>query len=114
VVQNAVTRHPSASQVPLLLDFAKTPGQKGVLSLLAAPNRVGRPYMAPPGIPKERLAMLRKAFLETAKDPQFIADTGRLKLAINPVTGDEIESVFKAAAKTDKALIDEMIRARAE
>ncbi len=112
VVQNAVDRAPYVAQLPLMLDFAKTPQQKGVLLLLAAPNRVGRPYMAPPGIPADRLAILRKAFDDTVADPAFIAEAERYKLALNAVKGEDVLAVFAEAGKMDKALVDEMMRAR--
>ena len=112
--QNAVTRDPDAMQVPLLLDFAKTDDQKRLLTLLAAPNRVGRPYMAPPGIPQARLDVLRHAFEETVRDPEFIAENDRLKLVINPVSGNDIEAVFFEASRMDKKLVDRMIEAREE
>ena len=112
IAQNAVDRASYVAQLPLLLDFAKTEQQKGVLLLLAAPNRVGRPYMAPPGIPADRLATLRKAFDDTVADPAFIAEAERLKLALNAVKGEAVLAIFQEAGKMEKALIDEMMRAR--
>ena len=112
ITQNAVDRAPYVAQLPLLLDFAKMPEQKGVLLLLAAPNRVGRPYMAPPGIPADRVAILRKAFDDTVADPEFIVEAERLKLALNAVKGEDVLAVFQEAGKMDKALVDEMLRAR--
>jgi tripartite-type tricarboxylate transporter receptor subunit TctC len=112
IVQNAFDRHPDVKHVPLLLDFAKTEKQKGVLTLLAAPNRVGRPYMAPPGISHERLAVLRKALDDTVRDPQFLAEAARLKLSVNAVSGEDVHGVFQAAAKVDQSMVNEMISAR--
>jgi hypothetical protein len=55
IAQNAIDRNSSIAQVPVLPDVAKTEEQRGVLRLLAAPTRVGRPYLAPPGIPANGL-----------------------------------------------------------
>ena len=50
-----------------------------------------RPYVLPPGTPKERVQMLRAAFVDTLKDPQFVADARKSKLDIDPLTGEELE-----------------------
>jgi hypothetical protein len=56
--------------------------------------------------------VLRKAFKDTGADPEFIAEADRLKLAINLSSGEEVENIFRAAAQTDKSLINEMVPAR--
>jgi tripartite-type tricarboxylate transporter receptor subunit TctC len=114
LVQNAMTRHPSAPQTPLLLDFAKTTEQKELLTLLAAPHRIGRPYLAPPGIPEGRLGILRRAFVATTTDPDFINETHTLKLDLNPVTGAEMEDVFTDISKMDPSIIKKMTEARGD
>jgi tripartite-type tricarboxylate transporter receptor subunit TctC len=114
LVQNAVKRHPNLPRTPLLLDFAKTKAQKDLLTLLAAPHRAGRPYLAPPGMPAERLGILRQAFDTTTKDSDFLAEAEKLKLAINPVAGKEMEAVFAEISRMDSSLIDAMIDARTE
>ena len=114
LAQNAVKRHPNLPQTPLLLDFAKTKAQKDLLTLLAAPHRAGRPYLAPPGLPAERLQILRQAFEATTKDSAFLTEAEKLKLAINPVTGKEMEAIFTEISRMDSSLIDAMIDARTE
>ena len=49
---------------------------------------MGRPYLAPPGVPKDRAEALRKAFMDTMKDKEFLADAEKSQLEINPVSGD--------------------------
>jgi tripartite-type tricarboxylate transporter receptor subunit TctC len=112
LVQNAVKRDARALQTPLLLDFAESKEQKELLTLLAAPHRIGRPYLAPPGMPAGRLETLRRAFEATTKDPAFIAETKMLKLDLNPVTGNEMEAVFTEVSGMDRSLIEKMIDAR--
>jgi tripartite-type tricarboxylate transporter receptor subunit TctC len=112
LVQNATQRHPALPDVPLLLDFAKTEQQRKLLTLLAAPHRIGRPYLAPPGIPAQRLATLRAAFADTLKDPVFLDEAKSAKLAINPVSGQEMESVIAEVAGMEPSLIQAMIAAR--
>jgi tripartite-type tricarboxylate transporter receptor subunit TctC len=114
LVQNATRRHPAVPDVPLLLDFARSERQRQLLTLLAAPHRIGRPYLAPPGIPIARLEGLRAAVLATLKDKAFLAEAHKMKLAINPVTGREMESVIAEISAMEPSLIQAMIKARSE
>jgi len=112
LVQNATRRHPSLPDVPLLLDFARNEQQRNLLTLLAAPHRIGRPYLAPPEIPARRLEILRAAFDATLKDSAFLAEAEKAKLAINPVSGGEMEAVVAEVAAMEPSLIQAMINAR--
>lgn len=112
LVQNAVKRHSSLSDTPLLGEFAKTEDQKALLSLLASPHRIGRPYIAPPGLPADRVEVLRNAFEAMVKHKAFLDEAQKLKVAINFVPGQELESVFVDIAKMDQSLIEAMIKAR--
>jgi tripartite-type tricarboxylate transporter receptor subunit TctC len=114
LVQNATKRHPALPDVPLLLDFAKNDRQRKLLTLLAAPHRIGRPYLAPPGISADRLQVLRAAFEATLKDTGFLAAAEHAKLAINPVTGKEMESIIAEVAGMEPAVIQAMISARSD
>jgi len=64
-----------------------------------------RPYMLPPGTPKDRLMTLRKAFMDTMKDSEFLADAKKAKLDINPLDGVELESNVKEVFNLDPKLI---------
>jgi tripartite-type tricarboxylate transporter receptor subunit TctC len=114
LAQNAAKRHPAAPNVPTLIEFAKDEPQRQLLTLLAAPHRIGRPYVAPPGLLPERLELWRAAFDATLKDPAFLAEAEKAKLAINPVTGSEMEKVIAEVAAMDPSLIAAMVRARGD
>jgi len=75
LAQLSLSRHPD--DVPLIVDFAKTPEQKQILKLIFARQVMGRPYVAPPGLPRERALALQRAFMETMKDPEFLATQSR-------------------------------------
>ena len=60
--------------VPLIFDFVKSEEQRATFDFAFAPQDMGRPVVAPPGIPSDRLAILRHAFDDTVKDPEFLAD----------------------------------------
>ena len=79
--------------VPLMMEFAKNEQDRETLKLISAPTALGRPYLAPPDIPADRLAALRKAFMETLRDKEFVDDMAKLKLDIDPMGSEEITKI---------------------
>ncbi len=65
---------------------------------------MGRPYLAPGGVPKDRADALRNAFARTMEDPEFLADAEKSQLEITPVTGEEVDKLVKGLYQTPKAL----------
>ena len=106
LVQLSLAKHPDLSDVPLVMDFAKSEDQQQIFKLIFARQVMGRPYLAPPGVPKERADALRKAFMDTMKDPEFLSDAEKSQLEINPVSGAEVEQLVKDIYQTPKALAD--------
>ena len=104
LVQLALEKHPDLPDVPVIADLAKTTEQRQIIKLIFARQVVGRPYLAPPGIPKDRLEILRKAFMETMVDKDFLADANKSKLEIAPVTGDKVEALVKEIYETPPAV----------
>jgi tripartite-type tricarboxylate transporter receptor subunit TctC len=93
LVQLALRKHPDLPNVPLIMDLAKTDEQKQILKLIFARQTMGRPYLAPPGIPADRAQALRKAFMDTMSDKDFLADAAKTKLEITPVDGAELQKL---------------------
>jgi tripartite-type tricarboxylate transporter receptor subunit TctC len=106
LVQLSLAKHPELPDVPLVMDFAKTEDQQQMFKLIFARQVMGRPYLAPPGAPKDRADALRKAFADTMKDPEFLADAEKAQLEITPVAGEEVETLVKELYQTPKALAD--------
>jgi tripartite-type tricarboxylate transporter receptor subunit TctC len=104
LVQMSLAKHPDLPNVPLVLDLAKTPEQKQILTLIFARQALGRPYMAPPGVPQDRAEALRKAFMDTMKDPEFLAEAEKAKLEITPIDGAKIQQIVADAYKVDPAI----------
>jgi tripartite-type tricarboxylate transporter receptor subunit TctC len=102
LVQLSLSRHPHLPKVPLIMDFAKTDEEKQIFKLIFARQPMGRPFLAPPGIPAERVTMLRKAFMDTLNDPEFRAEAERMKLEINPVSGDAVQAIVLEVYRTPK------------
>lgn len=100
----SLQKHPDLPNVPLILDLAKTPEQKQILTLVFARQALGRPFVAPPGIPQDRVAALRKAFMDTMKDPEFLAEAEKAQLEVTPIPGEEVQKIVVEAYKVDPAI----------
>jgi hypothetical protein len=100
LIQLSLAKHPELPDVPLVMDFAKTDEQRQILKLAFARNVMGRPYLAPPGVPADRLAALRKGFMGTMTDKEFLAEAEANKFEINPVSGEELEALVKEVYRT--------------
>jgi len=106
LVQLSLTKHPDLPDVPLAMDFAKRDDQQQIFKLIFARQVMGRPYLAPPGVPKDRADALRKAFMETMADPEFRKDAENAQLEISPVDGNEVERLVQEIYQTPKPLAD--------
>ena len=93
LIQLALRKHPELPNVPLIMDLAKTDEQKQILKLIFARQTMGRPYLAPPGIPADRAAALRQAFMDTMADKDFLAEAEKEKLEITPVDGADLQNL---------------------
>ena len=107
IVLQAVARpHPEQPKLPLAISYAKTEeAQKLVRALVHSVSLTARPYVLPPGTPKNRVQILRKAFMDTMKDPEFLADATKARLDLNPTDGAELEKNVKEVFNLDPKLI---------
>ena len=92
--------HPELKGIPLITSLAKTPEHKQALQLALARLEFGRPFFMPPNVPPARVAAMRRAFDATLKDPEFLAEADKLKLEIDPMSGDELAKMLEDIAKT--------------
>jgi tripartite-type tricarboxylate transporter receptor subunit TctC len=111
LVQLSLEKHPDLPNVPLVMDLVKTEEQKAVLRLVFARQVMGRPFLAPPGVPKERLALLRKAFLETMQDKAFLAEAQKLNLEITPVSGEKVQELVAEMYRTPPEVLAKTLEA---
>lgn len=86
---------PLLSGVPLIMDLTADPTLRAALKLIVSRQSIARPFAAPPGLPADRLALLRSAFDETMRDPDFLAEAGKLDLDVRPVNGGAVEALIK-------------------
>jgi hypothetical protein len=92
--------------VPSALDLVTNPEDKQLLQAGLAQVTMGRPYLMPPDVPADRVAIMRKAFEDTFKDPGFLADSNRLALGVdNPRTGAQIQRALDEAYRTPANIV---------
>lgn len=96
-------RHPD---IPTVLEVLSNPADRQLVELLLSRLLLGRPFIAPPGVPADRVAVLRAAFRKSVEDPELLAEAEKTRLAIDPIWGEEAQQIIAANYKTDPHLID--------
>jgi tripartite-type tricarboxylate transporter receptor subunit TctC len=96
--------------VPLAVDFATSPENRRIMELVYSSETFGRPYMLAPGVPSDRAAALRKAFLATMADPDLLADAQRIGLAIDPISGEDLQALAASIFATPAEFVEKVKR----
>jgi tripartite-type tricarboxylate transporter receptor subunit TctC len=91
---------------PFIVGLGRNAEEKQALDFLYAGQGIGRPFVAPPNLPAERLKMLRDAFNATMKDKDFVADTTKQKLDVEPEDGEHLEALIRKVYATPKSVVD--------
>jgi tripartite-type tricarboxylate transporter receptor subunit TctC len=102
--------NPSLKDIPFILDFARNDEQRQTLEFLYAGQGIGRPFVAPPELPPERLRTLRDAFNATMQDPAFIAEAQSRGLELDPVGGTHIAAIVQKIYATPSAIIEKVAK----
>jgi tripartite-type tricarboxylate transporter receptor subunit TctC len=93
LMQYSLGKHADLPNVPLVMDLAKTDEQRTILTLIFGRQVMGRPFAAPPGVPKDRVEALRRAFMETMSDKEFLGEAEKAQFEVTPVSGEKIENL---------------------
>jgi len=101
MVQAVPKALPDLPNVPLAINLAKTAEARFLIESLHNTSAFMRPFMMPPGTPRDRVELLRKAFMDALKDKEFLAETGKAQLGIDPVSAEELEKAVAGIFKTD-------------
>src|SRR5690606_4868056 len=91
---------------PLVMDYAKNDSDRGVLELIFSRQDMAYPVVAPPGVPPERAAVLRKAFEAVVKEPEYLADAKKQHLEADFMRGEEIEALIKRVMASPPDVIE--------
>ncbi len=108
LVQYALERLPDMKDVPTMVELAKTPEDRELFAFYVSGGEVGRAFLAPPGVPADRVALLRKAFDETMKDPELLAEIEKAKLDFVPGTGEQLQKIIAQTAAVRPEVIQRM------
>ena len=106
IAQLGLTVNKDLPDVPMAIDMLKNESDRKVFELTVLPQEFGRPFMAPPDIPADRAAAMRKAFAETLRDPEFLADAAKIRLSLDPMSGDDIRALLDRAYAEPKDVIE--------
>ena len=106
IVQFALKRHPELPDIPTAVELARNDDKRAVLSAIMNASEVGTAFFTTPGIAPERLAALRRAFDDTMKDPDFLAEAQRLRLGVSPLAGEELQKLVAQVSNLSPALLD--------
>ena len=96
---------PELPDVPSVFDLSRTEEERQIWALWAAPNKIGRPFFAPPGMTPERADLLRGAFDATMKDPELRAEAAKMNLAVDAISGDEVAALLRRVYATPKDVV---------
>ena len=106
--QGGAEPNPELDGVPFVLDLALTGEQRQALEFLYAGQGIGRPVVAPPDLPPDRLKMLRDAFKATMTDPAFVAEAQKSKLDLEPEDGEHLAVLIAKIYATPKPIVDKI------
>jgi tripartite-type tricarboxylate transporter receptor subunit TctC len=109
ILQVTPKPHPDLPKVPLAIDFAKTEEARQLIQVGIYDSAIlTRIYSLAPGTPKDRVALLRQAFMNTMKDPEFLGEATKAKLDIDPISGEDVEKRVAALYKLNKSTISKL------
>jgi tripartite-type tricarboxylate transporter receptor subunit TctC len=109
IVQYAQARHAAFPNVPAMVEFGKTDEDRQVLALFGSTADIGRALMTPPGIPAERLALLRKAFAAMVADPAFKAELEKRHMEFGPMGGEALQALISTTLDVPPAVVSRAI-----
>jgi tripartite-type tricarboxylate transporter receptor subunit TctC len=95
IVQLSARRLPELGQIAHVNDFVKGDDNRRIADLIYGQLVLGRIYAMPEGVPADRVAAVRKAFMETLADKEFLADAQRTRIDIIPATGDQVAALIR-------------------
>ncbi|HEU0071609.1 MAG TPA: tripartite tricarboxylate transporter substrate-binding protein [Alphaproteobacteria bacterium] len=106
LVQIGLEKEKNYPDVPMFTEFGRNDTEKQILKLFAAVVDIGRPLLTTPGVPQDRVDLLRKAFNDTMKDEEFLAEAKKAKLDIAPTDGLKLQKIVADIIATPKSVVD--------
>jgi tripartite-type tricarboxylate transporter receptor subunit TctC len=106
IFQMGEGRDPQLSNVPTLMEYAKSERDREIIGIMATTESIGRPFAAPPGVPEPRVSSLRKGLAELVKDAAFLADNEKAQLEVSPIAGDVLQKKVRDLIATPRDIVD--------
>ena len=106
LVQMSRNKHPELPDVPRLLDLAPNEDARKIFELMSVGADIGRPMLTTPGVPADRVKVLREAFARTMADPAFRAEAAKMDVEVDPTLGDELQALVEKMLQTDARTVD--------
>ena len=106
LLQVGLKKSPDLPEVPLLLDLAKSDGDRQMLKLLSAPSEMARPFATPPDLDASTAALLRRAFDDMVVDPQFVAEAKAMHADIAPTRGEDVQKLVSEMYATPRPIVE--------
>ena len=103
--QMGLSKAPGLPDPPLIMALAKTDADRAVFKLIFGRQVMAWPYLLPPDVPAERVVAFRKAFMDTMRDKEFLADAAKRRFDINPVSGETIDKLVREIYATPAELV---------
>ena len=109
ILQYGLEKEAAIPNVPSALDLVTNPDDRLLLQAGLAEITLGRPYLMPPNVPADRIAVMRKALADTFNDPGFVADSRRMSLGVNaPRTGEQVQQLIAETYKSPPKVVDRL------
>jgi tripartite-type tricarboxylate transporter receptor subunit TctC len=106
IYQSALTRHPEIPKVPTIGELGTGDTERQILDLFSSGSAIGRALTAPPGLPPDRAAALRRAMAATLADPEFVAFARKSNLMLEPGSAEELDGIVRKVLATPKSVAD--------
>jgi tripartite-type tricarboxylate transporter receptor subunit TctC len=106
LVQIGLEKTAEFPNAPLVFDLVTKQEDRQLLELMVGPGAMARPFAAPPGLPANKAALLRRAFDATMKDPEFLAEAAKMQADIQPTTGEDVQKLVTRLYSTPKPVIE--------
>jgi len=108
LLQIALKKSAELPDVPLLSDLLSNDDDRAMVALLAGPTGMARSFAAPPGLPADKAALLRRAFDVTMKDEAFLAEAGKMQADVAPTTGEDVQRIVGRMYDTPAPVVERL------
>jgi tripartite-type tricarboxylate transporter receptor subunit TctC len=108
LAQFALKRHADLPDISTAVDLARNDEERAILRAVMNATEVGTAFFTTPGVPADRLTVLRRAFDATIADPELRADAEKINVGVSPMAGEELQTLVAEVSKLPPALLDKV------